>query len=208
MKAILGSLVLLIGLTANAGLLTLSGGSAKLEGVTLNQTAKAADSAMSLVGAGIRTKKVVLVNVKVYVTELFTTDATKYSRDNNALRSLEGATATALRLTFLRGVSASDVAKSYRDALAANSVNLNDPAIVQFLNVVAQGGDAAEGKSFVILLIQSNSGTKLHYEDTNGKMSVVEGPRALQQQILSIWLGNSADSGLETLKKSLLKPVY
>ena len=211
MKSIIGSFVLLVGLSANAGLLTLTAGNKQLEGVTLNQSAQitGSESKMSLIGAGLRSKTVLFVATKVYVAELFSNEAAKYSRDNNALKSLETATVTAVRLTFLRGVDAATVASSYREALAANSVNLKDPAIVAFLNNVEAGGDAANGKSFVILLIQTKEGgTNLYYEDTNGKQSVVQGPRALQQQILSIWLGASADAGLEKLKKSLLQPVY
>lgn len=211
MKSIVGSLVLLIGLTANAGLLTLSGGSKKLEGVTLNQTANVtgSDVNMTLVGAGLRAKTVLFVPAKVYVAELFTNEATKFSRDNNALKSLEAASVTAVRLTFLRGVDAATVASSYREALVANSVNLKDPSIVAFLNNVEKGGDASSGKSFVMLLILTkDGGTKLYYEDTKDQVSVIDGPRALQQNILSIWLGQSADSGLEKLKKSLLQPVY
>ena len=211
MKAIIGSLVLMIGLTAQADLLTLSGGSKQIENVTLNQTAKVtgSDVTMSIVGAGLRAKTVLFVPAKVYVAELFTTDAAKYSRDNNALKSLEASNVTAIRLTFLRGVDAATVASSYREALIANDVNLKDAAISQFLANVEKGGDAANGKSFIMLLVLTKEGgTKLYYEDTKDQVSVVDGPRALQQQILSIWLGKSADSGLEKLKKSLLQPVY
>lgn len=211
MKSIIGSFILFIGLSANAALLTLSGGSKQIEGVTLNETAQitGSESKMSLVGAGLRSKTVLFVATKVYVTELFSNEASQYSRDNNALKSLESAAVTAIRLTFLRNVDAATVASSYREALAANSVNLQDPAIVAFLNNVEAGGDATNGKSFVMLLVQTKEGgTNLYYEDTNGKQSSVAGPRALQQQILSIWLGQSADSGLEKLKKSLLNPVY
>lgn len=211
-NVLLGSLVLFVGLTATAApYLTLTAGNKQLEGITLNQTAQVtgSDAQMSLVGAGLRAKTVLFVPAKVYVTELFSNEATKYSRDNNALKSLETATVTAVRLTFLRGVDAATVASSYREALAANSVNLKDAAISQFLANVEAGGDAANGKSFVMLLVQTKEGgTNLYYEDTNGKQSVVQGPRALQQQILSIWLGASADAGLEKLKKSLLQPVY
>ncbi|AZZ36512.1 hypothetical protein CIK05_06820 [Bdellovibrio sp. qaytius] len=210
MKSIIGSLVLLAGLTANAGLLTLAPGNKQIEGVTLNQTAQAAGTgSMSLLGAGLRSKTVLFVAAKVYVAEIFSSEAAKFSRDANALKSLETANATAIRLTFLRGVDAATVASSYREALAANNVNLQDAAIAQFLANVEKGGDAASGKSFVMLLtLTANGGTQLTYEDTKNQISVVQGPRALQQQILSIWLGNSADAGLEKLKKSLLNPVY
>lgn len=211
MKSILGSLVLLVGLTANAGLLTVSGGNKKIEGITLNQTAQVtgSDVNMTLAGAGLRAKTVLFVPAKVYVAELFTNDTAKYSRDNNALKSLENVSVTAIRLTFLRGVDAATVASSYREALVANNVNLKDPSIVQFLSNVEKGGDASSGKSFVMLLILTKEGgTKLYYEDTKDQVSVVDGPRALQQNILSIWLGQPADSGLKNLKQSLLQPVY
>jgi hypothetical protein len=212
MKSILGSLVLLVGLTANAGLLTLSGGSKKIENVILNQTAvvTGSDVKMTLAGAGLRSKTVLFVPTKVYVAELFTNDRAKYSRDvNSALKSLENVSVTAVRLTFLRSVDAPTVASSYREALVANNVNLKDPSIVQFLADVEKGGDASSGKSFVMLMILTKEGgTKLYYEDTKDQVSVVDGPRALQQNILSIWLGESADSGLKKLKESLVQSVY
>lgn len=211
MKAIVASLVLLVGLNSQAGLLTLTAGNKQIEGVTLNKLANVtgSDVNMTLVGAGLRAKTVLFVPAKVYVAELFTSDAAKYARDNNALKSLESSNVTAIRLTFLRGVDAATVASSYREALVANSVNLKDPSIVQFLSNVEKGGDASNGKSFVMLLILTKEGgTKLYYEDTKDQVSVVDGPRSLQQNILSIWLGQSADSGLEKLKKSLLLPVY
>lgn len=211
MKSILVALVMMTSFSVSADILTLTPGSKKIEGVTLNQTATVTGSnvVLNLIGAGLRSKTVLFVPAKVYVTELFSSDAAKFSRDANALKSLEAVSVTAIRLTFLRGVDAETVASSYREALAANNVSLKDTAIQQFLANVEKGGDAAQGKSFVMLLVfTKEGGTKLFYEDTKDQVSVVEGPRALQQQILSIWLGNSADSGLEKLKKTLLQPVY
>lgn len=211
MKTILGSLVLFVGLTAQAALLTVSAGNKQIEGVVLNQKAQVtgSDVTMTLAGAGLRQKTVLFVPAKVYVTEIFTNDTAKYSRDNNALKSLENVSVTAVRLTFLRSVDAPTVASSYREALVANNVNLQDPSIMQFLANVEKGGDAASGKSFVMLMILTKEGgTKLYYEDTKDQVSVVDGPRALQQNILSIWLGQPADSGLKKLKESLLQPVY
>ncbi|MFN3453835.1 MAG: chalcone isomerase family protein [Pseudobdellovibrio sp.] len=211
MKALMMSLVMVMGLSAQADLLTLSGGAKQIEGLTLNESATIAgtDVTMSLVGAGLRSKTVLFVPNKVYVTELFATEASNYSRNQDALKSLEQSRSVAIRMTFLRNVDAPTVASSYRDALIANSVSLNDAAISAFLSNVAKGGDALKAKSLIILLTNNADGSvTLQYEDTQGQLSTVVGPHQLQQQILSIWLGVPADSGLKTLKESLLKPVY
>ena len=212
MKSIVLALVMAAGISTQASLLTLTAGNKSIQGVTLNQTAQASVQGadpMTLVGAGLRTKTVVILPVNVYVAELFASAPAKYTRDTNALPSLQQSTTTAVRLTFLRGVDAATVASSYKDALTANNVNLNDPAINSFLNTVSKGGNAAQGKSFIMLMVKNASGgTDLYYEDTNGQDSQISGPAAFQQEILSIWLGNPADSGLKTLKSSLLQPVY
>ena len=195
---------------AYGDLLKLSGGTLQIENIILNKTATTpAAVEMKLVGAGLRSKNVLFVDTKVYVLELFSTEAEKFSRDQNALKSIALTHSVAIRMTFLRTVDAQTVANSYKEAFAANGVSLKDPAINGFLNVVAKGGDAQSGKSLTILMYQDvNNGTSLVYEDTQLQQASLSGGRDLQEKVLSIWLGQPADSGLKTLKNSLIKPVY
>lgn len=212
MKSLLISLIMVAGFSAQAGLLSLTPGNLQLKNVVLNKSAQMTGSqtTMSLIGAGVRSKTVLFIPTDVYVTEVFASEPSKFSRSaTDALKSLEASSMVAIRMTFLRNVDAPTVATSYKDALIANNVSLKDPAIATFLNNVAKGGDAEQGKSLVILMyFDANGGTSLFYEDTKGQQTSLGGNRSLQQQILSIWFGNSADSGLKDLKSALLKPVY
>ena len=51
----------------------------------------------------------------------------------------------AIQLHFLRDVDADNVQKSFKEALKANNVSLEDAAVKQFLDSVAKGGEAKDG---------------------------------------------------------------
>lgn len=211
MKLILMSLILFAGLSSNAGLLTLTAGDKRIEGIALNRSAviTGSDVTISLLGAGARSKTTFLFPAKIYVAELFSNSPQTFSRDQNALRSLEQSTVTAVRLTFLRNINVETMISSCQEAFVANFVSLNDQSVEEFLAAVNMGGDIAVGKSIVILMVLSkDGGAKIYFEDVRGRVSVIDGARSLQQKVLSIWLGQPADSGYRKLKESLLKPVY
>ncbi len=211
MKTLVMALVVASSLFAQASLLNLTPGNKQLENIIINSEAtfQGSTTKLSLLGAGLRSKTVLFVDTKVYVLELFSTEPQNFSRNQDALKSLSNAKAVALRMTFVRNVDATTVANSYKEALVANQVSLKDPAVAGFLANVQKGGDAVQGKSLVILMyLDANGGTSLFYEDTQGQQYSLSGDRALQAKILSIWLGQPADSGLKTLKNSLLVPVY
>ncbi|MFL5812902.1 MAG: chalcone isomerase family protein [Bdellovibrionia bacterium] len=182
-----------------------------IENVTIakSATAKIADRNLTLqtVGAGIRAKKVAVVNVKVYVTQLMLSDSAHYVRtDAGALDSASTSPSSALKLDFLRAVDAQTVQLAFRDSLVANQVDLNDTGIKAFLDAVSAGGDAAQGKALTIVLEHLPTGQEaVTYEDNAGKATTVVGGQGLIRKILSIWLGKPADSGLNNLKKSLIE---
>jgi hypothetical protein len=159
------------------------------------------------VGAGLRAKKVGIVNVKVDVTQLLLSDADHYVRtDAGALDSASEATVAALQLDFLRSVDAQTVQIAFRDSLVANQVDLNNSSIKAFLDAVSAGGDATQGKALTIVLEHLSNGQEaITYEDTSGKVTTVTGGQGLFRSILSIWLGKPADSGLAHLKKDLIE---
>lgn len=199
--------------TANASLLTLEKGNSAIAGVNLAKSATAAVGAdkanvtLTNVGAGLRNKKVLFTNVKVYVTQLLVSSPTRFAKGkmNEALKSLDDSSTVALMLSFVRDVEAEKVQTAFRDGLIANKVDFKDPAIAAFLKAVETSGDASDGKSMVILMNKNSDGTEeLSYEPTNGNVTVVKGEKGLTQKIMSIWLGVPADSGLETLKDSII----
>ncbi len=52
---------------------------------------------------------------------------------------------------------------------------------------------------------KDNGVVTLVFEGTNGVEKTITGDEKLFNAILSIWLGESADAGLEVLKASILK---
>lgn len=207
----LSSVVLLICSSSFAAVLTTSGTGPKLENINLPLTASATTegqtSTLTAIGAGLRSKKVVFVNVKVYVGQLLVSNPESFKKnDAEALASLKNQKAVAMQLHFLRNVDAEKVQSSFVEALKTNKVNTDDAGVKQFLASVAQGGEAKEGKALTIL------GTKLtdtsevvSYETTSGTVSEIKGGPGLIEKIFSIWLGKPADDGVADLKKSLLK---
>jgi hypothetical protein len=199
--------------SAFAALLTTTAGDKSIEGIKIAQEGQVnidgQQLPVSLVGAGLRAKKVVIVNVKVYVAELLSSDASKFVRDDKndaALNSLDNSRTTALRMTFLRGVDAATVQTSFKEALQANSVNVTDASVAQFLKAVEKGGDAVNGKALTIVTQQNADKTEsVYYEDSNGQVTKINGNQGFARQLMSIWLGKSADSGVAALKAQLIK---
>lgn len=210
MKTIILSLfALLLSFSANAALLKTEAGTQKLEKVVLHSSATTnvdgEEVKMTEVGAGLRAKKVVFVNVKVYVGELYVADMAKFKKED-ALSSVKDQKAIAIQLHFLRAVDGENVQKSFKEALTANSVSLDDASLKQFLEAVSKGGEAQEGKALTILGSRLKDGTeKISYETTSGTITEVKGSTGLIEKVFSIWLGKPADDGVAELKKSLLK---
>ncbi len=196
---------------AFAGLLSLEPSGKTIENVAIakSATAKIADRSIHLqtVGAGLRSKRVAIVNVKVYVTKLMLSDAAHYVRtETDALNSAAEVSSAAIKLDFLRSVDAQTVQLAFRDSLIANQVDLNDTGIKAFLDAVSAGGNADQGKALTLVLEHLQDGQEaVTYEDTAGKSTTIVSGQGLAKKILSIWLGKPADAGLGNLKKSLIQ---
>ena len=214
MKAMLFTSVILSALLANASLLSYEAGNFKNSNVVLNKTAAINDDKgvattmkMDLLGAGLRTKTVLVVEAKVYVLQLFSDNKATFSRDANALASLNGATRIALKIDMLRSVSAASLATSFKDALTANGYAI-DAELTNLLAVMGKSAEATTGKTITLLIKKEAGKTNVYFEDTKGALQSMVGSADLSTKILSIWLGKPADDGLAALKTSLLKPVY
>lgn len=200
----------LLGSGAQAGILTLDPSGKSIDGIPIDKDASVsvADRRFELttVGAGLRSKKVAIISVKVYVAELMVSDPSQFVRtEDGALGSLAGMSEVAIRLGFVRTVDAQTVQSSFQDALAANQIDLTTPQMQAVLNAVAAGGDATEGSAMTLVGERLPDGSEvLTYEDPTGKVTSVSGPAGFVKQIFSIWLGAPSDSGVETLKKALI----
>jgi hypothetical protein len=196
---------------SQASLLKTEAGDKKIESITISKsgivTIEGKDTTLTTLGAGLRTKKVLIANVKVYVAEIFSSEATKFVRtEAEALNSIDLSGTSAVKLNFLRSVDAEKVQVSFRDALKANNVNLTDAGVDAFLKAVSAGGEATEGKSLIIVTQKNADGTEsAYYEDTTGKSTKVSGSKGLAKSILSIWLGTPSDDGVAKLKEQILK---
>jgi len=200
-----------LGFTANAALLKLEPGQKSNNGVTISQGGVATIDGKSFdlttVGSGLRSKKVLLANVKVYVAQLLVSRPNAFVRkDGEALKSLEDSQTVAMQLSFLRTVEAEKVKISFRDAFDANGVNINSPSIKALLTAVESGGDATVNGHLTFVANKHADGTEtLIYEDTTGKQVVIKGDKGLTHNVFAMWLGQPADAGVANLKKSLLE---
>jgi len=177
-----------------------------LEGVNLSTAGLTKDGQkLSFVNAGLRSKKVVFVNVKVYVGEFLVGDTAKFKK-TEALKSITEASPALIQLHFLRDVDAEKVQSSFKEALEANKVDLKKPEILKFLDAVKTGGEAKKGKMLSILGVKKGDGSEvITYEDSNSKATTVSGGAGFIQEIFSIWLGTPSDDGVAKLKENLLK---
>jgi len=193
-----------------ADVLTLNPGTQTCEGITLAESAtlNLPSSQVNLisVGYGLRTKRVAIVNVKVYCATFLVSEPGAYLRTskttNDTLSSTDSMSAVAFRLDFVRNVDAATVSQSFADALNANNVDLTKPSVAAFLAAVKNGGDVQSGKALTIAG-DEKTGLVL-YQSTTGSIQSIQGDAALVHAIVSIWLGNPADSGLATLKSELI----
>jgi hypothetical protein len=201
---------LLLSFNAFAGVLTVETGSKVIEGVKLFSTAtvksETSEVKLDFLGAGLRTKKV-LVDMNVYVVQVLSDNATKFVRtEAGALDSVASMNTVAFTLTFLRDVDAKKVMESFDEAFNANEVDQDVKGVKEFLAAVRAGGAAENTKTMTILLQKKSNGTvAITYEGTNGVAKTVIGAAESLKIISSIWLGESADSGLLTAKKSIIK---
>lgn len=216
MKSVLFSMVLALGLSAQAALLTFEQGAKQLEGVNLSPVAKINDAqgkpssiSLDLLGAGLRSKTVLFVAAKVYVAQMFSDSKATFTRDQNALTSLtKNAKSVAMKMTMMRTVAASSLADSFREALEHNGYEISGD-LEQVLHLMETSADAEQGKNLSMLMVRNaQGGTNIYYEDAKGAQKSFVGGADLMTKIMSIWLGQPADKGLETLKQALLVPVY
>lgn len=216
MKKLLFAFVLGTAVFAEAALLTYQDGSKALNGVNLKVTAKLNDKDnnptalnLDILGAGLRTKTVLIAEVKVYVAQLFSDNKSAFSRDaTTALTSLvQNSSRVALKLDMLRTVSAASLVTSFKEALATNNYAL-DSELTNALGLMERGADATAGKSITLLMTKVGGKTNLYYEDAKGVVVSMSGSPEMMIKIMSIWLGKPVDDGLAALKNQMLKPVY
>ncbi len=212
MKSIIIATLLALAGTAQAAVLTTTKSSGKvIETINIAQEATVSienqNIPVSVVGAGLRQKKVAVVKVKVYVGELLSSDASKFVRnDAEALNSIDQSRTIAYRLNFVRSVDAPTVQTSFAEAFKVNNVDVTKPEMAQFLSAVKNGGDANAGKSLTIVAQKNADKTEtVYYEDSNGQVTKISGPQGFSKSVLVICLGKGADVGVDELRAQIVK---
>ncbi len=200
----------MLGSVSFASLLTKELSGKDLAGVQMSKAASAKvdqyNVNLTQMGAGLRTKKILVVNVKVYTAELFASDAQAVIKtDADVLATVANSKTAAMQLTFLRNVEAEKVQISFREALVANKVDTNAAEIQKLFGMMIAGGEAKDKKTMTFLANKNADGTDtLYFEDTIGNVGSAVGT-GLAKSIFSMWLGTPADDGLKKLKEDILK---
>ena len=218
MKSLLvASLLVLSTVAAQADLLKFNQGDLSLGETNLNKSAVVLDAkgaptetTVELLGAGIR-NKIILISIPVYVAQLFSDNKAGYVRSGDlALESLTSASSTVvLKITMLRDVSASKLADSFAEALETNGLSVDGGELADVLALVGNAADGDAGKDIVLMMKKNADLTvTLSMQDTTNQIQTYTGSESLMKDIMSIWLGESADKGLEKLKSALLQKVY
>jgi hypothetical protein len=201
---------LLFPLFSLAALLNSQGPTHNFEGIALPAKAdlevQGRKIALEAAGEGLRFKKVVLIKARVYVGQLFVSDAAVFSREKEkALESLAPMKAVAMQMTFLRNVDANTVQEAFRESFKENKISMDEAPIQKFLAAVKAGGEATENKTLTIASEVVGGKEFVTYEGTNKNPITIEGPGGFRRQIFSLWLGKPTDSGVEHLQEGILK---
>jgi hypothetical protein len=174
-----------------------TGGTVQVEGKEAVQ--------VTTVGAGLRKS---LFVIPVYIKELLVSDSAAWAEGHGskeaAFATLQTIQTVVIRMNMLRNVDAGQIMGSYRKSLAPEDQKRKD--VQEFLTAVAQGGDAEEGKTLVIVAQQSGGQEYVTWEDSAGKATTVKGEAGFIKAIESIWYGYGPehDSDLSKLLKEVL----
>lgn len=210
MRSIFLTIIFMFTLNLNASILTKELGAKDIAGVKLANRATLSYKSQVInlepVAAALRAKKVILVNVNVYVGEIFKSAGTVVDKAaGNVVSSLMQQSACAVQLTFLRDVDAEKVMHSFKEALEKNKADLTAAGIKSVLDKVSQGGEVKKGQTltFVIQKNGDNNHT-LAFENNKGDVVEISGSDNVKS-ILLMWFGETADSGVQKFKEDLLK---
>ncbi len=196
---------------AFAGVLEVKPGEKSIEGVKLAKDAIFQSEGKPIIlkpyATGIRKKKVALFWAKVYVGQIFSSDGLTVppASMEEALAILSKQPVVALRLTFLRDVSASRQKDAFEDSLETNGVDPKSAALKPLFTFVEKAGEAKDTLSTTIVFERRKDGSEwIHYENGKGELQSQNFEKGTIAKILSIWVGKPADSGMERLHKQFL----
>lgn len=163
---------------------------APIEEVTISDTYQS----LPLLGAGLRNKKVAFLKFKVYVASVFAKNESAWNDPKADI---------AIRLDFLRNIPNEKIIDSFSSSLRTNDVDLNTPEMKRLFELVKKNGDIKEKQALTIVGKRGKT-EQLILTLSTGETETIEGKPGLVKNFFSIWFGKMDDSGLESLRDSIL----
>jgi len=205
---------------SQASILNVESGTEKIAGISVANSATLAAPAntqtapeealkLTQVGAGIREKKIVFVNVDVYLAQLFLSNPAQFKAlDTKTVDKLGGQKAVALQIHFLRDLSSDKMKSAFEESLKKNNADTKSDLVQEFFKVLDQIKEGKKGQTLTILGQKiSDTEDKLTVEDGNSKTYEITKPTGMIKTIFSIWLGEPTDKELAELQKKLMQKV-
>jgi hypothetical protein len=169
-------------------------------------TVQGRTSQLRFLGAGLRKVKVIL-EVPVYVGELFANDPTKFVRTAaGVLASLSAESTVAINMNFVHSASTSQLQSKFQAGLAANNVDQTSTEVAAFLTAVSTCGNAQSGDSVNVIGEKLSDGSEvITYSSSEGTAVSIAGPLGFVNEIMSIWVGDTSDDNdLTNAKNAML----
>ncbi len=191
-----------------ASLLHPSPGEQKILGVTIAPAAVFEQDgkpiSLTSVGAGLRTKHIVFVDVNVYVGHLFVSDAATFKKDQ-PLDSLAQQKVVAFQLSFLRDVESSKIREALEESFRINEVPLDEKSVAAFVDQVKKMPVFRKNQSFTLVGFQRGDKDVLQTEDAQGGKNEIVAEKGFVRKIFSLWLGKTTEAGALSMQKEILK---
>jgi hypothetical protein len=149
---------------------------ADLAGVTMPDSAQIGDESLVLNGMGLRKKSI----IKVYVAGLYLTEPS-----SDAGNILAADTPRQTRMSFLRGVKASQLCGAWEDGLENNTPGASAELTQQFETLCGYMEDMGKGEAMVYTY-EPGKGTTI---EVNGKSKGTIDGKPFADALFSCWIG-------------------
>jgi len=181
-----------------------------IKGVKLSTTASIDDAtpALNRITQGLRQKKVVFAWFSVYVAQVFTNVAKPdFSSVKKLKESVASGMPAVLTMTFVRDVDIGKIIEGFTDVCKKNDMDTTTAPVKDFLDAIQKNGDITDQQTIFFAFTQ-NAGKESLSVQTKGKevFALKDQAPGTTTPFLNMWLGKSADSGLDQLQDQMLNP--
>ncbi len=197
--------------TASADLLQKKPGALTVEGVPLATTVTLQSNGKSVTlkpyASGLLRKKVAFFWAKVYVGQIFAPEGLVVPPISIAEARLELAKqpVVAVIMTFVRDVDLGRLRDGFGDTLRTNSLDPESVEIKPLFEILERGGPAEKFRSITIVFERAPDGSEsLRFENGKSELQSAKLSSGAIAKILSIWFGQPAHSGMESLHRQFL----